>query len=37
LGAGSEKLKALGVEISLEGSDATERAIEAVKSTGGSL
>ena len=37
LGAGSEKLKQLGVTINLEGSDATERAIEAVKSTGGSL
>ena len=37
LGNGSEKLKALGVTINLEGSNATARAIEAIKSTGGEL
>ena len=37
LGNGAEKLKSLGFKISLEGSNATARAIEAIKSTGGEL
>ena len=37
LGNGAEKLKSLGVPISLEGSNATARAIEAIKNTGGEL
>lgn len=37
LGNGAEKLKALGVTINLEGSNATARAIEAIKCTGGEL
>ena len=37
LGQGSQKLTAMGVPITLEASDATERAIDACKATGGAI
>jgi large subunit ribosomal protein L15 len=37
LGQGSQKIEALGVPITMEVSNATERAIEAIKNTGGSI
>jgi hypothetical protein len=37
LGQGSQKLTAMGVPITLEASDATERAIDACKGTGGTI
>ena len=37
LGRGHERLLAFGVPISLEASDATQGAVDAIKATGGSI
>ena len=37
LSTGADKLKALGIPITLEVSDASKLAIEAIKATGGSI